>query len=259
MKICVTGIGIISALGRGREATYASLLSEKSNIAPLRHFKTIHSDLLSAEVRETNEELIALMGGDIKEPTTRTSLLGMVALDQAYKEAEIEENRPESIAFISGTTVGGMDKSEQYYRDFLDNNSRNEYIATHDCGTCSEMTAERYGKFDIMTTISTACSSAANAVILGANLLKTGRVKMAIVGGSECITKFHLNGFNTLRILDKEPCRPFDATRAGLNLGEGAAYLVLESEESASELQPVIYRESQRKPIKFIDNRKRDE
>lgn len=235
MKICVTGIGIISALGVGREATYASLLSGQSNITPLKHFQTLHSDLLSAQVEESNEELVELLGGGIKEPTTRTSLLGMVALDQAYKDAKIAQCRPNSIAFISGTTVGGMDKSEKYYKDFLENNSKNEYIATHDCGSCSEMTAQRYGPFDIMTTISTACSSAANAIIFGANLLKTGRVKMAIVGGSECITKFHLNGFNTLRILDKEPCRPFDASRAGLNLGEGAAYLVLESEESALE------------------------
>lgn len=87
----------------------------------------------------------------------------------------------------------------------------------------------------MVTTTSTACSSAANAVILGANLIKAGIVDMAIVGGAESLTKFHLNGFNTLMILDKEPCRPFDRDRTGINLGEGAAYLVLESERSAAE------------------------
>ena len=84
-----------------------------------------------------------------------------------------------------------------------------------------------------MTSISTACSSAANAIILGANLIRSGQTEIVVAGGSECITKFHLNGFNSLMILDHEQCRPFDKTRNGLNLGEGASYLVLESETSA--------------------------
>lgn len=124
-----------------------------------------------------------------------------------------------------------MDKTEQYYLDFLSNNSRDEYIAIHDCGACTEMIADYFGIFSHVNTISTACSSAANAIILGAELLKSGRADIVVAGGSECITKFHLNGFNTLMILDSEPCKPFDAKRHGINLGEGAAYVVLEIEE----------------------------
>ena len=126
-----------------------------------------------------------------------------------------------------------MDKSEQFYLDFLENDSQNAYISTHDCGACTEMIADYFGVFSQVDTISTACSSAANAIVLGAELLKSGKADIVVAGGSECITKFHLNGFNTLMILDKEPCRPFDATRAGLNLGEGAAYVVMETAESA--------------------------
>jgi 3-oxoacyl-[acyl-carrier-protein] synthase-1 len=137
------------------------------------------------------------------------------------------------IAFISGTTVGGMDKSEQYYIDFLENDTKNGYIAAHDCGACTEMIVDHFGGFSMVSTISTACSSAANAIILGADLIKQGRVDIAIAGGAECLTKFHLNGFKTLMILDRQPCRPFDRDRAGLNLGEGAAYIVLESAQSA--------------------------
>jgi 3-oxoacyl-(acyl-carrier-protein) synthase len=90
------------------------------------------------------------------------------------------------------------------------------------------MIADYFGIFSQVDTISTACSSAANAIILGAELLKSGRADIVVAGGSECLTKFHLNGFNTLMILDRQPCRPFDATRAGINLGEGAAYIVME-------------------------------
>jgi 3-oxoacyl-[acyl-carrier-protein] synthase-1 len=94
------------------------------------------------------------------------------------------------------------------------------------------MIDDYFGIFSQVDTISTACSSAANAILLGAELLKSGRADIVVAGGSECITKFHLNGFNTLMILDRELCRPFDATRAGLNLGEGAAYVVMETAES---------------------------
>ncbi|MBQ0016820.1 MAG: beta-ketoacyl-[acyl-carrier-protein] synthase family protein, partial [Bacteroidales bacterium] len=113
-------------------------------------------------------------------------------------------------------------------------NIRNEYIKLHDCGACTEMIANQVGEFSFVTTLSTACSSAANAIICGAQLIADGRCEIAVVGGCECVTKFHLNGFNALRILDDKPCRPFDCTRAGLNLGEGAAYLVLESADHAT-------------------------
>ena len=93
--------------------------------------------------------------------------------------------------------------------------------------------ADHFGIFDEVTTLSTACSSAANAIMLGARLLKAGEADLVVAGGTEALSRFHLNGFNSLMILDHEPCRPFDTTRAGLNLGEGAAFLVLESEEIA--------------------------
>jgi 3-oxoacyl-[acyl-carrier-protein] synthase II len=125
-----------------------------------------------------------------------------------------------------------MDKSEQFYKDFLENDSRNEYIKTHDCGASTEIIADYFGGFSFVSTISTACSSSANAIILGSNLIKQGILDCVVAGGTECLTKFHLNGFKSLMILDKAHCRPFDASRAGLNLGEGAAYLVLESGEN---------------------------
>ena len=136
------------------------------------------------------------------------------------------------MAFINGTTVGGMEKSEKYYMDFFEG-KKTDYIAAHDCGAGTEMIAETFGKFDLITTLSTACSSAVNSIIMGGDLIRSGRVEAAIVGGAESLSKFHLNGFNTLMILDRKVCNPFDAQRNGLNLGEGAAYIVLESEESA--------------------------
>ena len=237
-------MGIVSALGNNVGETLTTLQAQKSGIAPLHYLRTSHTEFPVGEVKMSNEEMMRILNISEKQPTTRTSLMGMLAVREALQSASLPNSSEEGacfppldglrVAFINGTTVGGMDKSEQFYLDFLDNDTKNVYISTHDCGACTEMIADYFGIFSQVDTISTACSSAANAIILGAELLKSGRADIVVAGGSECITKFHLNGFNTLKILDIEPCRPFDATRAGLNLGEGAAYLVMETAEHFS-------------------------
>lgn len=231
-QIVITGAGIVSAIGNNMEETLLSLLNQQTGIGPIKYLKTGHREFPVGEVKMSDEEMKQRLG-ITHEPTTRTSLMGMLALREALDDARLLEKQENPVVLVSGTTVGGMDKSEQFYLDYLDNDDRNAYIKTHDCGATTEMMARHFGLFSMTTSISTACSSAANAIILGANMIRSGLTDIAVVGGSECITKFHLNGFNTLMILDHEQCKPFDANRAGLNLGEGAAYIVLESEKSA--------------------------
>ena len=232
-QIWITGSGIVSAIGIGKEETLDSLLVARSGIGALQYLRTEHHEFPVGEVKLTDEEMMHRMHIPESTPMTRTALMGMMALQEALADAGLQPHHLPNVGFISGTTVGGMDKSEIYYLDFLENNERNDYIRTHDCGACTEMIADHFGQFAFTTTISTACSSAANAILLGANMIRTGEAECVVVGGSECITKFHLNGFNSLMILDHAPCKPFDSTRAGLNLGEGAAYLVLESDTHA--------------------------
>ncbi|MDR2979449.1 MAG: beta-ketoacyl-[acyl-carrier-protein] synthase family protein [Bacteroidales bacterium] len=229
-RIVVSGIGIVSALGLGKESTFRALCEGKSGISSIQYLQTEHAHFPVGEVKLSNAEMMDMLGIKSDTPHTRTSLMGMIAAQEALEDAHISQN--ERIALANGITVGGMDKTEQYYLDFLSNHSCDEYIAIHDCGACSEMIADHFGElFNQLQTISTACSSAANAIMAGAMLIKNGRADMVLAGGTECITKFHLNGFNTLMILDNEPCKPFDANRHGINLGEGAAYVVLETKE----------------------------
>ena len=161
----------------------------------------------------------------------RTTLMSILALQEALSQAFIETpvSSPESLSLadipvIGGTTVGGMDVTERIYP---------RVSALHSCGASTDLAVEFLGGAKFATTLSTACSSATNAIIYGANLIRSGKFQCVVCGGSESLSAYHFHGFNSLMILDKEPCRPFDATRAGLNLGEGAAYLVLETEESA--------------------------
>lgn len=229
-SIVVTGMGIICGLGCGTQAVYDALRAGKPAIGTVRHLRTSHTELPVSEVAMSNEEMIEMLRLPSDMVVTRTPLLGMVAFQQAVKQSGLTD--AVRTAFVNGTTVGGMEKSEQYYLEFFEG-KHTEYISAHDCGAGTEQIGRLFGHLDAMYTISTACSSATNALIMGANLIKSGKADAAIVGGTESLSKFHLNGFNSLMILDHEPCKPFDKNRNGLNLGEGAAYLVIETAESA--------------------------
>lgn len=228
----IVGIGLNSAIGLNAEETRLSLRNSRSGINRMTLLASEHNDLPVGEVPLTNEALRRRLHIPDDEAITRSALLGIMAVREALQSAGVSPKEV-PMAFVNGTTVGGMDCSEQYYLDFLDNDSRNEYIALHDVGGCTRQIASHTGPFVCQASTSTACSSAANAIIHAARLLECGEAEMAVAGGTECLTKFHLNGFNSLLILDSAPCRPFCNTRAGLNLGEGAAYVVLETPEAA--------------------------
>ena len=231
--IYITGAGIISAIGVGKDEVLHSLLKGESGIAPLRHLDTIHKHLPAGEVKWSDAQMREHLGLDSEFQANRTSLMGSIALREALDDAGLQTSDCSGAYFISGTTVGGMDYTERHYLDMVEHDEHLALLRTHECGATSHAIADAIGLKEVhIMTPSTACSSAANAIIVGANLIKTGRADLVIAGGSEALSKFHYNGFNTLMILDSRQCRPFDDTRAGLNLGEGAAYLVLESERS---------------------------
>lgn len=235
-RVLVTGVGIVSAMGMGMEATCSALLRGDSCIGPVRHLRTEHTEFPVGEVAMSNEEMAALLGVSRPVSSMRTVMMGILAAREALDMAGLDTEDLLQAAFINGTTVGGMDNTEEHFRALLDAEATDGDFGEmkyNDCGASTNLIARALGRFRMVTTTSTACSSAANAIIFGANLIKAGIVDRALVGGSEALTRFHLNGFNTLMILDTERCRPFDRDRRGINLGEGAAYLVLESERSA--------------------------
>ena len=225
----ITGAGIVSAIGHNKAQVLDALRAGRSGIRPIRYLDTVHRHLPVGEVQLSNEEMAGLLGVECTESTSRTTLLGALALREAVQEAGLQADQLPQTALVSGTTVGNMDRAERLFP------SEDACQALGDCGRVTREMAAIVGAFGFTTTCSTACSSAANAFILGANLLRSGLYQRVIVGGSECLSRFHFNGFRTLMILDDRPCRPFDATRAGLNLGEGAAFVVLETAESAAQ------------------------
>lgn len=243
MNIAITGEGIVSAIGLNKQEVLQALQEGRTGIGEMKYLQSIHHELPVGEVDLSNEQMKKMLGIPSEQMMSRTSLLGMLAIDQALKEAYVDvaslrarkaDVKPLRIVLVSGTTVGGMDITELCF-DQLEKQKSVEFLQHHDCGNSTRLMADHFGIFDEVATLSTACSSAANAIMLGARLLKAGEADLVVAGGTEALSRFHLNGFNSLMILDHESCRPFDTTRAGLNLGEGAAFLVLESEEMAQQ------------------------
>jgi 3-oxoacyl-[acyl-carrier-protein] synthase-1 len=231
-KVFVAGAGVISAIGNSLTETLTSFRNHSSGIGPITQLETIHKHTLPVgEVKLSNEGLIERIQGN--ETTTRTALLGIHAAHEALQSSGISNLKKWRTGLISATTVGGMDRTENFFKDYISDPSSGNLddVINHECGRSTELIADALGVNGFISTINTACSSSVNSIVLGIRMIRHGLLDVVIAGGTDALTKFTLNGFNSLMILDKEPCRPFDASRNGLNLGEGAGFLVLVSEK----------------------------
>ncbi|WP_294213464.1 beta-ketoacyl-[acyl-carrier-protein] synthase family protein [uncultured Chryseobacterium sp.] len=231
-KIAITGMGIISSIGHNVEENFISLQSGKHGISDIELFKTRHAGTIkTGEIKLSNEDLIRQLGLPEYNNLTRTALLGIWAGREAVEKAGISDVNEYRTGLISSTSVGGMDITEDLFYTYENYPEKRKYIDAHDAGNSSLAIAEDLGLKGMVSTISTACSSAANAIMMGAKLIRSGVLDRVIVGGTDSLSKFTLNGFNTLMILTDSYNTPFDQNRKGLNLGEAAAFLVLESDE----------------------------
>lgn len=233
-KVCITGVGVNCAIGNNSSECFSALKNGSHGISKLTALDSIFKDkILVGELKLSNEELNHLTNLKNIKTNSRGVLMAILAVKEALHEAQLSPKELVNCALISGTSVGGMELFEKGYPFVLSNNLQNPkmYFSEHDCGNINSKIASEFGIKAYLSTISTACSSSANAILLGTRLIQSGIVDRAIVGGSDCLSKFTINGFNTLGILDEEHTKPFDMERRGLNLGEGAAYLVLEAEE----------------------------
>lgn len=230
-NVYVTGMGAISAIGHDVNTMEQSLLVSHTGISPISILKTRFRNILSAgEIKLTNEDLKKLIGEN-EFINSRTLLLSFKAVNEAMSSVDHIDFSSQKFAFVSSTTVGGMDKTEMHYKDFILGSDDTNFIDAHNSGYHGEVLGKHFG-FKNIFTINTACSSSANAISLGVRLIKSGKYECVIVGGSDALSAYTINGFQSLMLLDKDPCKPFDKNRSGINLGEASAYLVLESETS---------------------------
>lgn len=240
--VIIVGVGAISAIGNNIAECITAFKKGEAGMSEIVYLDSIHrSKIPVAEVKLSNRELASRSG--LSPEISRTALLSIIAAKEAMEDAAIKNLSALRTGFISANTVGGMDKTEMFFAEFLSDPKKGKLrnVVHHECGSVTELVADRLGIKNFITTISTACSSSANAISFGARMIKHNMLDIAVAGGADAITKFTLNGFNTLMILDQEYCKPFDENRKGLNLGEGAGYVVLVSERVANSLKKPAY------------------
>lgn len=234
-KAYVISTGIISAIGNNTAENLQSLQQQRHGISMPEILQTAHQ-IPVAEIRQSREQLMDSL--NIRELLPRTALLSIRAAREAMAPFA-DAVAGFRMALISGNTVGGMDLTEIYYKTYKEDPAQSNlaHVQYHECGAITALTAEAIQHKGWSTTISTACSSSANSIMLAAQLIESGKFDLVLAGGADGLSRFTLNGFNSLMILDKMPCRPFDENRQGLNLGEGAAYLLLAGEIAMRQLQ----------------------
>jgi 3-oxoacyl-[acyl-carrier-protein] synthase-1 len=230
--VFIVNTGIVTSIGGDTQACLKSLKEGWSGIGQASILETAWADKIPvAEVKKTNKALADEAGVPRHYP--RTALLSAIAVKEAWGPFA-QQARPFPVAFFSANTVGGMDRTEAFFPTLLKDRQSGTPVdfIYHECGAVTSIIGRHFCFDGFTTTISTACSSSANSIMMAAQMIRAGMADVAIAGGADALCRFTLNGFNTLGILDRQPCQPFDGGRRGLNLGEGAGYLLLMSERA---------------------------
>ncbi len=227
-------MGVISAVGNSVAENHMNLVEGICGIRnEMNLFPTKYSELLPfGQVRISTADLLTKL--HVTDPgVTRTSLLALHALNEMLLDAglSLADLSSSETALAGASTVGGMCLTDELYADANKNTNGSPYTSSYDCASVNMYLQKHYKMNGIINTINTACSSSANSIMYGAMLIQHGFAKRAVVGGVDSLAKYTINGFNALHILSSEKCTPFDEDRKGLNLGEGAAFLLLEKEE----------------------------
>lgn len=241
MKILVTGLGVISSIGNNVDENLTSLTNETSGLSRIEILKELRKEFIGGEIKMDDESLKDFCGVSNKIAIQRSTLLGLAAAKEAWGDRKHDLKK--RTALFYGTTIGGINISAEIINSNDLADLQNNYNNIHDSTFGTDFIAQELGIYAYKATISTACSTAANSILMGARMIRAGLIDRALVGGSEAITQYTLNGFDSLNLYDTAPNRPFDENRTGLNLGEGGAFLVLESEQCATESQSEVFGE----------------
>ena len=230
-RVAVTGVGIVCALGCDRREVWGNVLEGRCGIEKLDLFDT--SGCLS-DVGGQVRSLPPLPGlrASERRRASRTDLLCMAAAQEAVRQAHLEGDDAVGEFGVSlGNSTAGMLESEVYCRETVErgpHSARASRVLRLPSSLPSDAVGRLLGCRGPRLSNMTACASSALSVGFAADLIRAGEVPGMIAGGGDALCRMTYAGFNALRLVDPRPARPFDASRAGLSLGEGAGILVLE-------------------------------
>lgn len=238
-RIAITGAGIICSIGRNKDEVWRSIVESRAGIDKLTSFpgETFPTEL-AAQVRVDIDSLVPLSKRQARR-LSRTDTMAVIAAAEAIAQADDGATSPmprERAIVSTGTSTGGLLEGEDYYFTRLVRGRRRtpaSLVMQQPTSGPSDAVANAFHLGGGVLSNATACASGGAAIGMAADLLRSGHADVAIAGGSDALCRLTYSGFNVLQAVDDAPCSPFGATRKGITLGEGAAYLVLERWDDA--------------------------
>jgi 3-oxoacyl-[acyl-carrier-protein] synthase II len=231
-RVLVTGLGVVSPYGAGRGAFWDGLAAGRCAIGPIGLFDTEgFRSRIGAEVPAGTR----LPG--VSRRRARADRFALAAASEAVADAGLSRAELRPAAVIVGGIGGGMLEAEAWFwrrqREGVDDPALRTALWSILPFAHADVVARRFGTTGPKETVVLACSSGGAALGLAAELIASGETPLALAGGVDAMTRICFMGFNALKLLDPDPCRPFARDRRGMSLGEGAGFVVLEDEAHA--------------------------
>jgi 3-oxoacyl-[acyl-carrier-protein] synthase II len=245
-RIAITGIGLVTALGSSRERSWTALVAGECGMTPLTLFASEgYRSRVAGQVAMTDIDrgFTPLE----RRRLSRSDRFGVVAAQEAIDDAGLLHGVDRTrVGVLLGAGTSDLLRNERYYHTAMTrgfDKARPSEAWNHFANTPVDIIASRFGFEGVRSCVVAACSSSTIAIGQAADAIRSGRIDVALTGGTDGLAQLTFSGFNALRLMDSEPCRPFDRARAGMNMGEGAAILVLEEMSRARSRGARIYGE----------------
>ncbi|MCK7498084.1 MAG: hypothetical protein MZW92_50790 [Comamonadaceae bacterium] len=224
LAIRIRGLGLVSSYGIGLARAVEGMRAGRDGITPLTLFRLPFQD----QIKVNQFDHGPFPPGEASAPAILEA-----AVNEALAAAGIEAAALREAALVIGTG-GYLFAAEAEYRRALTETGAASEPALRAPGFVAQQVADDLGIGGPVLTLSTACSSSANALLVAADLIRRGEVARALVLGVEGLSQIALSGFHSLMLLDPEGCRPFDAARRGMQVGEAVGAVLLEAGEPAA-------------------------
>jgi 3-oxoacyl-[acyl-carrier-protein] synthase II len=246
-RVAITGVGLVTALGATRDETWRRMLAGECGIRAVSVFDTNgYRSRVAAEV-----DMDAVDDGSTpleRRRRSRSDRIGVRAAAEALADAGVLDSGVDRsrIGVFLGAGTADLLRNEDFYRTWISaglHRTRPSDAWNHFPSTPVDVIAEQFGLEGPRACVVAACSSSTIAIGRAVEAIRAGRADAVLAGGTDALSRLTFSGFNLLRLMDAAPCRPFDRSRAGMNIGEGAGILVLEALDAARRRGATIYAE----------------
>lgn len=235
-RVAITGLGVVSAVGNSLPEFWNSLIEGKDGTKEITAFDASpYRTRLAAEVSGLDPQ-VHFSGRELRR-LSRCDQFGIVAFREAWRSARLDKDLidRERAGIILGAGSGGILSVEKYFRDFYQQKRKPSpsLLISYSLATTTDHIAIEAGLRGPRSTTATVCSSSAASLGVAFEMIQMGLADVMVAGGSDSLCEVSYSGFNSLKLVDSQSCKPFDKRRQGLIIGEGAGILILEEMEHA--------------------------